>query len=125
MFELAKWWADGVKVLGAGNGAGFLAAGAALGQLSGHHWPLLLAKGACLAFFAGVIAFVVAFANLHRGAFARDSIAYATITKDVAAIRENSTLSGISMNMANTAAIVGTLAFVAGSVFAIVGILLF
>ena len=55
MFELAKWWADEVKLLAAGNAAGLLAAGAALNSAHGN--ALFLAKAAGIFFFIGIFAF--------------------------------------------------------------------
>jgi hypothetical protein len=45
MFETAKWWADGIKVLGGGNDAGLLAAGAALNTFHDHRVALWFVKG--------------------------------------------------------------------------------
>jgi hypothetical protein len=92
MFELAKWWADALKVIGAGNGAGILAAGAALSQFENHHNSVFLIKLAGAFFFIGVLAFAVAFAMLHQAMFAQDEVAHATHRKDADAIRANSAL---------------------------------
>ena len=89
MFELAKWWADAIKAAGAGNGAGLIAAGAALGQFYDHHRALGFVKVAGGIFFVGVIAFVLAFAMLHRAMFQYDEAAHSSIRKDASAIKKH------------------------------------
>jgi hypothetical protein len=111
MFELAKWWADALKVIGTGNGAGILAAGAALGPLENNHHSLFWVKLAGATFFVGVLAFAVAFAKLHQAMFAQDEVAHATIRKDVTAIKANSNLSGSAMMAATRLAYVAAVAF--------------
>jgi hypothetical protein len=86
MFELAKWWADAIKVIGAGNGTGLIAAGAALGPFQDHHHSLFFVKLAGAAFFVGVFGFAVAFAMLHRAMFAQDEMSQALLRKDEPAI---------------------------------------
>jgi hypothetical protein len=125
MFDLAKWWADAVKVIGAGNGVGLLAAGFALGPTQGHHPSFLLMKLAGTFFFIGVFAFVAAFGNLHRAMFAQDEVAQATLRKDVAAINRNSAISGTAMIFANKCAYAAIAAFLIGCVIGLVGFLLF
>jgi hypothetical protein len=65
MFEIAKWWAEGIKVVGAGNGAGFITAGAALTPFHEHHVALFFVKAAGVSFFVGIIAFGVAFLMIY------------------------------------------------------------
>jgi hypothetical protein len=123
MFELARWWADALKVIGTGNGAGILAAGAALGPLENHHSSLFWVKLAGATFFVGVFAFVVAFAKLHQAMFAQDEVAHATRRKDVAAIEANSDLSGSAMMAANKFAYVGAAAFFVGCIIGLIAFL--
>ena len=111
MFELAKWWADAIKVIGAGNGTGLIAAGAALGPFQDHHHSLFFVKLAGGVFFLGVFGFSMAFAMLHRALFAQDEMAHATLQKDASAIKQNAALSSSSMRQANFWAIVAALAF--------------
>jgi hypothetical protein len=114
MFELAKWWADAIKVIGAGNGTGLIAAGAALGPFQDHHHSLFFVKLAGAVFFVGVFGIAIAFAMLHRALFAQDEISQALLRKDELAIRENAAISGSSMRQKNLWAIVAALAFFAG-----------
>lgn len=54
-------WADGLKVLGAGNGTGFLASAAALQSFSSKPELLSAVKTSTGFFFGGVILFAVAY----------------------------------------------------------------
>jgi hypothetical protein len=125
MFELAKWWADAIKVIGAGNGTGLLASGAALGPFQDHHHSLFFVKLAGAVFFLGVFAFAIAFAMLHRALFAQDEISQALLRKDESGIKESVALSGSSMSQANFWAIAGALAFFAGLFSALFGFLFY
>lgn len=123
MFEIAKWWADGLKVVGAGNGAGFLTAGAALTTFHDHHRALLEVKltGAC--FFVGIITFALGLLYLYSAMHAHDEISQGAIHKDVNRINMNSAVSGRSMIFANKAAIVSTVAFFAGCAIGLIAFL--
>lgn len=54
MFELAGKWTEAIKVIGAGNGAGLVGAGAALTTFSAHPPMLFFIKAGGICFFAGV-----------------------------------------------------------------------
>jgi hypothetical protein len=123
MFDITKWWADGIKILGAGNGAGFLTAGAALSPFQGHHRGLLEVKIAGLCFFIGIIAFALGFLMLYTAMHAQDEVSQGTIHKDVKRITANSAISGNSMLLANRCAIASTVAFFAGCLIGLVAFL--
>jgi hypothetical protein len=123
MFEIAKWWADGLKVAGAGNGAGFLTAGAALTTFHGHYRGLLEVKVAGLCFLIGVLAFAYAYALIYRAMHAQDEVSQATMHKDVESINANSDLSGSSMNSANKFALVSAVSFFVGCLIGLIAFL--
>lgn len=125
MFELAKWWMDGIKLIGAGNAAGLLAAGASLSTIQSRPLTLVLVKIAGAIFFAGVFAFAVGAAKVHMAVFAQDEVAHAVQLKDVAEIRANSKRSTESMTQANWLAIVGAAAFFVGCVVGLAAFLSF
>jgi hypothetical protein len=125
MFEIAKWWADGIKMTGAGNGAGFLTAGAALTIFRDHHRAFLEVKLAGFVFFVGIIAFAIAFLQLYIAMHAQDEVAQATLHKDAQAVHRNSAISGGSMMLANKCAIASTAAFFIGCVIGLIAFLSF
>ena len=125
MFETAKWWAEGIKVAGAGNGAGLLTAGAALSAFHDHHASLLLVKIAGTSFFIGVLAFAIAFFKLYQAMHAQDEVAHATLKKDVAGIKRNSPLSASSMILANNAVLVSAATFFLGCIVGLTAFLSF
>jgi hypothetical protein len=125
MFELAKWWADGIKVAGAGNGAGLVAAGAALTPFHDHHAALILVKIAGGVFFIGVLGFALALLNLYKAMHAQDEVSQATLHKNAEAISANSKLSGTSMVLANKCAGVSIAAFFVGLIIGLAAFLAF
>jgi hypothetical protein len=125
MFEIAKWWADGLKVVGAGNGAGFLTCGAAFTAFHDHPRGLFEIKVSGVCFFIGIVTFALAFLLIHIAMHAQDEVAQATMHKDVRRIEEQSVISGGSMAQANRLAIVSTIAFFAGCVVGLVAFLSF
>jgi hypothetical protein len=125
MFELAKWWADGIKVAGAGNGAGFLTAGAALAPFHDHPRAFLEVKFAGVSFFIGILSFAFGFLQLHIAMHAQDEVAQATLHKNVKAINENSIVSGSAMMLANRCAIVSTVTFFVGCIIGLIAFLSF
>jgi hypothetical protein len=122
MFEIAKWWADGIKIAGAGNGAGFLTAGAALGPFQEHRWALLEIKIAGISFLLGVLSFAWAYFLIYTAMHAQDEVAQGVLHKDVKRIQRNSSLSARSMVSANWCAMVSVAAFFLGC---LVGLLAF
>jgi Ca2+/H+ antiporter len=101
MFDTAKWWADGIKTMGAGNGAGFLTAGTALATFHDHHRAFIEVKVAGFAFFVGIIAFALALLFLYFAVDAQDEVAKAYLRNDVDAGSRNSARSGSSWERAN------------------------
>jgi hypothetical protein len=65
LFDLANRWGEIIKVVGAGNAAGVVAAGAALPTFARHPTVLLIIKIGGVFFFAGVVTFALAFAYLQ------------------------------------------------------------
>jgi hypothetical protein len=124
MFEIAKWWADGLKVCGAGNGAGVLAVGAALTSSRLPHASVICAKIAGASFFIGVIAFALAFLLIYNAMHAQDEVAQGTLYKDVDRISKNSAISGSAMNLANKLAMVSTAAFFFGCIVGLIAFVL-
>jgi mannitol-specific phosphotransferase system IIBC component len=125
MFEIAKWWADGLKVVGAGNGAGFLTCGAAFAAFHDHPRGLFAIKVSGVCFFIGIVTFALAFLLIHIAMHAQDEVAQATMHKDAKRIEEQSVISGSSMDQANRLAIVSTIAFFAGCAVGLVAFLSF
>jgi hypothetical protein len=111
MFELAKQWTDAIKVIGAGNGAGVLAAGAALNTFSQRHDLLVWIKTAGAAYFVGLLAFALSFYCVHAAVLAFDTMLHATRKKNASGIDISSQRTTILINRANYLAIVGALAF--------------
>ena len=61
---LIERWADGLKALGAGNGTGLIASGAAIQFFAAKPEAIFLIKIASAAFMGGVLLFAVAFVTL-------------------------------------------------------------
>jgi hypothetical protein len=120
MFELAKSWTTAVKVLGAANGAGLAAAGAALSTFEKHPDVLLWVKLGGFFFFAGVFTFAIAFLSIHIAVFQFDEMLHATRRKDLEAIRVASRNSSAAMIGANNLVIASTIAFFLGLVAGLV-----
>jgi hypothetical protein len=114
LIDLAGKWADGLKVLGTGNGAGLLAAGAALHNFASSDGALVWIKVAGVAFFVGVFAFAIAFMLIHGAVFNFDEMLHATRRKDSASAARHSKNSSISMVAANRFAIAATASFFCG-----------
>jgi hypothetical protein len=114
MFELGARWTDALKVIGAGNGAGVLAAGSAISALSGHANVVPWLKIGGGFFFVGLICFAVAFFLIHRAVFAFDDMLHATRRKDVASIDSNAAASSRLMQATEHLANIGSIAFLLG-----------
>lgn len=112
--DMAAKWADGLKVLGTGNGAGLLAAGAALHNFASSNGALLWVKIAGLAFFVGVFTFAIAFMFIHGAVFNFDEMLHATRRKDSSSASRHSKNSTACMMAANRLAIIATAAFFLG-----------
>lgn len=120
MFETAKWWADGLKIIGAGNGAGFLTAGVALNSFQGHHRGLIEVKVAGSCFFVGIISFALAILMVYIAMLARIEANHAVIAKDAERRKRNSAISGSSMLSANKLAIASIVAFFLGCLIGVI-----
>jgi hypothetical protein len=120
MFEIAKWWADGLKIIGAGNGAGFLTAGAALTTFQGHHRGLIEVKIAGTFFFIGVLSFALAILMIYIAMHAQDEVSQGAINKDRNRIKRNTPVSGYSMFCANKLAIVSIVTFFLGCLVGVI-----
>jgi hypothetical protein len=114
-----------MKVLGAGNGAGFLTCGAAFTAFHGHPRGLFEVKVSGLCFFIWIVTFALAFLLLHIAMHAQDEVAQATIHKDASRIKEQSAISGGSMLQANRLATASIIAFFAGCAVGLVAFLSF
>jgi uncharacterized membrane protein YidH (DUF202 family) len=123
MFELADKWADAIKVIRAGNGAGIVAAGAALNTFSQRPDVLFWVKCGGVSFFVGVFTFALGFAFLHRAIFTYDEMLHAIRQQNPKTLQSNSLDTGVSMIVANNLAIISTLAFFAGLVLGLVAFL--
>jgi hypothetical protein len=59
-------WADGIKLIGAGNSAGLFAAGVALYYFASRPFPVIrFLKTAAGTYSLGLVAFVIAYTYLH------------------------------------------------------------
>ena len=118
MVDLAKQWTDAIKVVGSGNGAALLAAGAALNAFAQKPIIVTCLKWSAASFFIGVFTFVAAFYCIQASVFAHDEVAHATFRKDLAEIRRQSNRSAKFMMATNHLVNVSTIAFVVGCVIA-------
>jgi hypothetical protein len=124
LFDLATKWADALKVLGAGNGTGLIAAGAALTTLAKDHPNTLTyikIGGAC--FFVGVVTFALGFAFIQLAIFAHDDMLHALRNREREEAEQHQNLSSAAMTKANYLAIVSALAFFAGLTMGLTAIL--
>jgi hypothetical protein len=120
MFDLANKWVEAIKVIGAGNAAGVVAAGAALTPFAKYPTTLILIKFGGLCFFTGVFLFACAFAAIHLSVFQYDEMLHAARRKDQAEADKASKITTSAMNAANRLAILSTLAFFLGLVVGVI-----
>ncbi len=120
MVDLAKQWTDAIKVVGSGNGAGLLAAGAALNTFAQKPAIVTCLKYSVASFFVGVFAFVAAFYCIQAAVFAHDEMAQATFRGDLAEIHLEANRSARLMMRTNHLVIVATIAFLVGCAIACV-----
>ena len=122
MYELGKWWIDSLKVLGAGNGAGVIALGAALNYFSAKPDVLFTLKMAAACFLIGVITFAASFVAINFSLMAYDDYAHAIggavkegrpeqIMEEARGLRISTTTN---MNRCNYLAAVSVIAFFFG-----------
>jgi hypothetical protein len=120
MVELAKQWTDAIKVIGSGNEAGLLAAGAGLNTFAQKPVVVTCLKCSAASFFVGVFAFVAAFYCVQAAVFAHDEMAQATLHGNLAGIHRQADRSAKLMNVTNLLVIVATIAFLLGCAIACV-----
>jgi hypothetical protein len=120
MVDLAKQWIDAIKVVGAGNGAGLLATGAALNTFAQKPAVVTCLKCSAACFFVGVFVFVAAFYCIQAAVFAHDEMAQATLHGDLAEIHRQADRSTKLMMVTNRLVIVATFAFLLGCAIACV-----
>jgi hypothetical protein len=125
MFELAGKWTDAIKVIGAGNGAGAIAAGAALNLFSQRSEVLLWVKFGGVTFFVGVFAFALAFFSIHSSFFFYDEMLHATRNKDIDQINRYASASTTAMNAANWFSYLGIATFFIGCLAGIIALIKF
>lgn len=123
VFDLANKWSEALKVVGAGNGAGLVAAGAALSAFAKYPAVLLFIKigGAC--FFVGVVTFALGFASIQLAIFTYDEMLHARRKNDAAQVAEQGATSSSAMNAANRLAIISALSFLVGLAVGLVAFL--
>ncbi|MCA6106105.1 hypothetical protein [Bradyrhizobium cenepequi] len=123
IFDLASKWAEALKVIGAGNGAGLLAAGAALSSFAKSPAMLPSIKIGGTFFFIGVMSFALSFALIQLAIFSYDEMLHAIRTKSADAAKKNKTTSSSAMIAANWLAILSALAFFGGLTFGLIAFL--
>lgn len=117
LFDLANRWGEALKVVGAGNGAGLIAAGAALATFAKYPnvLPLIKAGGVC--FFVGVVAFALGFTFLQLAIFSYDAMLHEVRLKSQQSVRKLERTIAIAMAGANWLALGSALAFLLGLLF--------
>jgi hypothetical protein len=114
LFDLANRWGEVLKVIGAGNGAGLVAAGVALSSFAKYETVLPYIKIGGICFFVGVFAFAFGFASVQLAIFTHDEMLHAVRNKDrLKADSKMKTLSSV-MKFANRLALVSAFSFLAG-----------
>jgi hypothetical protein len=114
LFDLANKWAEALKVVGAGNGAGLIAAGAALSTSSTNAAMLLWIKVGGVIFFLGVLTFALAFALLQLSIFSHDEMLHAIRKKEKDLVAKQRKTSASAMIGANRLATLSALSFLIG-----------
>ncbi len=125
LFDLANRWGEALKVVGAGNGAGLIAAGAALATFAKFPDVLPVIKIGGLCFFVGVVAFALSFTSLQVAIFSYDALLHEVRLKNQPAIPKLERTIAIAMAAANRLALGSALIFLLGLVFGLVAFLRF
>jgi hypothetical protein len=112
--ELTKWRLDAVKLMLAGNGAGFLGVGAALIQAHDHRFSVIVIKVAGLCFFIGLLASIVSFGALYAVLMGHNQALHARNNQDFNAVALISQQSFDIMGAMGQGAIAATSAFALG-----------
>jgi hypothetical protein len=125
LFDLADKWSEALKVVGAGNGAGLIAAGAALRTFATYPSALIFIKIGGLFFFVGVLTFALGYAALQLAIFSHDEMLHAVRNEDrVLASRHSVSATG-AMTGANRLTIVSALSFLLGLLGGLISLLAF
>ncbi len=82
LFDLANKWNEAFKVIGAGNGAGVISAGAGLSTFAKYPTVLLFIKIGGVCFFVGVVTFALGFASIQLAIFTYDEMLHAIRNKN-------------------------------------------
>jgi hypothetical protein len=114
LFDLANKWAEALKVIGAGNGAGLIAAGAALSAHSANASMLVWIKVGGAIFFVGVLTFALAFALVQLSIFSHDEMLHALRKQERDLVKKQKTTSASAMIGANRLGAVSALCFFIG-----------
>ncbi|RXH38631.1 hypothetical protein XH99_00690 [Bradyrhizobium nanningense] len=117
LFDLANRWGEALKVVGAGNGAGLIAGGAALATFAKYPNALPLIKAGGVCFFVGVLSFAVGFASLQLAIFSYDAMLHEVRLKKQESVRNLERTIAIAMAGANWLALGSATAFVLGLLF--------
>jgi hypothetical protein len=125
LFDLANQWSEALKVVGAGNGAGLITAGAALSTFSKYPMILSLIKVGGVCFFVGVAAFGLGFASIQLAIFAYDEMLHGVRNKDASGAARNKQTTSAAMKAANRLAVVSALAFSLGLIAGLLSFLSF
>lgn len=123
LFDLSSKWIDALKVIGAANGAGFVAAGAALSTFIQQRHSLFWVKAGGVCFLIGIVTFSIAFMLIHVAIFSYDEMAHAFRRKDAVNAQEEAEKSGSTMKAANKFAIISSAFFFLGLVAALIAFL--
>jgi hypothetical protein len=111
--ELTKWRLEAVKLMLAGNGAGFLGVGAGLVQVHGHGFSMIIVKIAGLCFFVGLLASILSFMALYAVLIGHNQALHARNNRDFG------TVAQIAQQCFSIMERIGPSALVAASVFAL------
>jgi len=125
MFELAGQWKDAIKVIGAGNATGVLAAGAALNTFSHNSSAIFWVKCSGVCFFAGVFTFGIAFALINAAVFSYDELLHAAHRRDGLKSSQFGLASTAQMIGANRMALISAITFFLGLILAMIAFLRF
>lgn len=112
--ELTKWRLDAVKLMLAGNGAGFLGVGAGLVQLHEHRFSVVLIKIAGLCFFIGLLASILSFMALYGVLMGHNQALRARDNQDFGTVAQIAQQSFDLMERIGPSALVAASAFALG-----------
>lgn len=125
LFDLANKWAEALKVIGAGNGAGIVVAGAALAPNAANASMLVWIKVGGAFFFVGVFAFALAFALIQLSIFSYDEMLHALRNQERDLARSQKATSSSAMVGANRLAAISAICFFIGLCVGLAAFLLY